>query len=179
MRLKLGIAALAATFAAASPAIAQSVPLFTANAQAEARGTVLTAQSLSKTSDLDFGIITIDPTATGTSTVTITPTALAVRSRSSTDISLLGGTVSSAVFEGYGAPNQAVSLTLSQPGTLSGPGGATIPASLTMSEDTSVTPLTLGSDGRFTVYVGGVFTIAPSQAAGLYSANFDLTADFN
>jgi hypothetical protein len=175
MRLTLGMAALAATLAAASPASAQ---LFTAQAQAEARGTVLTAQSLTRDRDLDFGIITVDPLGAG-GTVSVSAVDLAIRSISDPSITALGGTVSSARFQGYGAPSQEVSLSLTQPGNLVGPGGALIPATLVMSEDTSVTPLTLGSTGRFTVFVGGDFAIAPTQAAGLYSANFELTADFN
>lgn len=175
MRLTLGMAALAATFAAASPASAQ---LITSSAQAEARGVVLTAQSLTKDRDLDFGIITVDPTGAG-GVVSVSAVDLAVRTISDVSITPLGGTVSSARFQGYGAPAQQITLTLSQPGTLSGPGGATIPATLNMSEDTSVNPLLADSSGRFTVYVGGDFTIDPAQTAGLYTANFDLTADFN
>ena len=175
MRLTLGMAAVAATFAAASPASAQ---LFTAQAQAEARGTVLTAQSLTRDRDLDFGIITVDPLGAG-GTVSVSAVDLAIQSISDPSVTALGGTVSSARFQGYGAPAQEVTLTLSQPGVLAGPGGATIPAVLNMSEDTSVDPLIADSTGRFTVYVGGDFTIAPTQTAGLYTANFDLTADFN
>jgi hypothetical protein len=176
MRLTLGIAALAATFVAASPAAAQS--LYSDGASAQARGIVLTAQSLVRVRDLDFGTVTVDPTSNG-GTVTITAEETADRTTSDADVTELGSVYQSAHFSGIGAEGQLLTLTLGQPGVLIGPDNAEIEATLTMNQDTSVTPITLPAGGRFNVYVGGTFTIDADQPAGLYAANFNLTADFN
>ena len=177
MRLKLGIAALAATLAAGSPASAQ---LISSTAEAEARGVVLTAQSLTKESDLDFGIVTVDPDVAGGSdggTVTIEASAAGTRTASDADVTLLPSTSSAARFLGYGAPNQTVDLTLVQPAgnVLVNANGDQIEATLNLD---NVGPITTNAGGQFTSFVGGVFTIDATQAAGLYTADFNLTAEF-
>src|SRR5688500_8221424 len=91
MRLKLGLAAVAATLAVASPASAQVI---SSTAEAEARGVVLTAQSLTKEADLDFGTITVNPdplTSVGGpgGTVTIAANAAGTRTVSDSDITEL------------------------------------------------------------------------------------------
>jgi hypothetical protein len=170
MRLNLGIAAIAATFAVASPAAAQ----FTATAQdTEARGVVLSAQSLSNTRMLNFGTVSVS----GAGGVVTVPAELSgTRTTSSPDLVLLAGGYSSAIFQGYGAPNQNVTLTLDPAITLIGPNAATDFISGTLSIDDS--SFVLGATGRFESYVGGAFTVAGNQAPGLYTATFDLTADF-
>jgi hypothetical protein len=47
-----------------------------------------------------------------------------------------------------------------------------------MTLDVGGTNRTVGGTGQFTVYVGGNFQIAAAQASGLYTANFNLTADY-
>jgi hypothetical protein len=168
MRLSLGIAAVAATFAAASPAFAQSY-----TETAEARGTILQSLTLTKASDLDFGTIAADALVAGT--VSIDPDTGA---RSSTNVSELPGVFSRAQFDGLGADGQIVELTLSQPaaGVLVNVAGDEIPAVLTIDADGLTR--TLPASGLFSVYIGGDFDIAANQANGLYTAQFDLTAEY-
>jgi len=174
MRLTLGIAAFAATFAAATPAAAQVV---SSTATAEARGVVLTSQSLTKETDLDFGTITVD-TASDGGTVTIEASSAGTRTVSDADITELPGTTSAATFHGYGQPNASVPLTLTQPagGVLVNVNNEQIEANLVLDD---AGPITTNATGEFYSYVGGTFTIDPDQQAGLYTANFNLTAEFN
>src|SRR5688500_16167711 len=64
MRFKIALAALAATAAFASPAVAQTV----ASESATARGTVLQPLTLTEDSDLDFGTV-LSTAAAGTVTI--------------------------------------------------------------------------------------------------------------
>src|SRR5213075_2302924 len=66
MRLKICLAALAATVAFASPAYAQAV---TDTEQAEARGTVLLPLSVTNDAPLDFGTVMASNTLSGSVTV--------------------------------------------------------------------------------------------------------------
>ncbi|QIK78160.1 DUF4402 domain-containing protein [Sphingomonas piscis] len=175
MRYLLGTAAAAALFAVATPAAAQTATV-TSTAEATARGTVLTSQSLTKTEDLDFGVVTVDPTSLG-GTVSVSASAGSVQNVTG-GVSALSALAKSARFDGLAAPGQSVSLTLNPPasGTLVGAVGAVDIVSMEM--DTTTGSKTAGSDGKFTVYVGGEFQIDPDQAAGVYSNTFELTAEY-
>ena len=167
MRLSLGIAALAATFAAASPAFAQAY-----TETAEARGTILQSLTLTRQTDLDFGVVAADALLPGSVSIDADSGA-----RSGTNVSLLPGVFSRARFDGYGANGQIVDLTLTQPaGGVIVNGANSIPALLSL--DSGGASRTIGGTGIFTVYVGGDFTIAANQANGLYTAQFDLTAEY-
>jgi hypothetical protein len=89
----------------------------------------------------------------------------------------LPGAFTRAQFDGYASPNQTVQLTLTQP-----PGGVIINGTnsvgAVLNLDSGGTTRLTGPTGAFSVYVGGDFSIAANQAAGLYSAQFDLTADY-
>src|SRR4051794_17096557 len=172
MRYTVSIAALAATLVAATPAMAAS----SATATANARGIVLKSLSLSNTADLDFGTVAADATNPGTVSVDAQTGA-----RSTTGaVVALPGAFARGQFDGLGDPNANVTLTLTQPaGGVICTGGAacpaSIPASLSLDQGGSTTRLTDGL-GRFTVFVGGDFTIAANQQNGTYSSQFDLTA---
>ena len=174
MRLKLTLAALAATAAVASPAAAQVV---TSTAQAEARGTILQPLSLSRAQDLDFGTILVDPLGVGGS-VTIDADD---GSRSVTgdvaEVGVNGG--QRAVFTGAGPADDTVTLTLNQPagGLLYRDATTSLGGVLVLDQGGS-TVRTMDSMGAFTVGVGGTFTIANNQPAGLYAADFDVTAEY-
>ena len=173
MRFKIALAALAATAAFASPAGAQVV---TDSAQAEARGTILQPLSLSRVQDLDFGTILVDPLGTG-GNVTIDADD---GSRSVTgdvaEVGLNGG--QNATFTGSGPANDTVDLVLSQPaGGLLYNGGNSLAGVLVLDQSGSTTRTTDGL-GAYSVGVGGTFTIAANQAAGVYAADFDLTAEY-
>ena len=173
MRLKLTLAALAATAAFASPAVAQVV---TSTAQAEARGTILQPLTINRAQDLDFGTILVDPLGAG-GTVTINADD---GSRSVTgdvaEVGLNGG--QRAIFNGSGPANDSVDLVLTQPaGGLLYNGGNSLAGALVLDQGGSTTRTTDGV-GAYSVGVGGTFTIAANQAAGLYAADFDLTAEY-
>lgn len=171
MRLSFTLAAVAATFVAATPALAATA---TRTATAQARGTVLQSLTLTKKYDLDFGTVAGDAVTAGTVSVDADSGA-----RSKTGgVTLLGGTFQRAEFDGLGDANQNVTLTLNQPasGVLTNTNGTTLTATLKL--DSNGTSRTTDSTGRFISYVGGDFNIAANQENGVYTATFDLTANY-
>jgi hypothetical protein len=171
MRLNVCLAALAATFVAATPAMAAS----TATATANAKGVVLQSLTLNWVKDLDFGTVAGDPLAGGDVVVDADTGA-----RSTTGaVVALPGAFNRAQFDGFASPNVPVQLTLTQPagGVICNGTGCvnTIGAALALDQGGATTRNT-GTTGAFTVNVGGTFTLGAAQAAGLYTAQFDLTA---
>jgi hypothetical protein len=171
MRLNVCLAALAATFVAATPAMAAS----TATATANAKGVVLQSLTLNWVKDLDFGTVAGDPLAGGDVVVDADTGA-----RSTTGaVVALPGAFNRAQFDGFASPNVPVQLTLTQPagGVICNGTGCvnTIGAALALDQGGATTSNT-GTTGAFTVNVGGTFTLGAAQAAGLYTAQFDLTA---
>ncbi|HVL78674.1 MAG TPA: DUF4402 domain-containing protein [Sphingomicrobium sp.] len=168
MRLTLCLAALAASVATASPALAQS-----ASAAGQAQGTVLQSLTLTNVEDLDFGVVAPDANDPGTVSINANT---GVRSTSG-GVVALPGSFSRAQFIGYGSQGQEVQLTLNQPaGGVLTSGANSIGALLGL--DSGGATRVIGAGGSFTVYVGGTFNIAANQANGFYSAQFDLTADY-
>src|SRR3954451_13933078 len=170
MRFRFYLAAAAATFAAATPGVAQQ-----ASDTAEARGTVLQSLSLVRQTHLDFGTIAPDALNPGTVSIDADSGARSTTGR----VVGLPSTFTRAQFDGFGTATNTVLLTLSQPagGVICSAGCANaIPAVLNL--DSGGTTRTIPAGGVFSVYVGGDFTIAASQASGLYSAQFSLTADY-
>jgi hypothetical protein len=175
MRFHVCLAALAASVAVASPAIAQQAyPSDTA--QATARGVVLQQHSLVNETNLDFGIVTTDGTNPGT--VTIDASASGTRG-STGGVTLLPSTSSAAQFDGLAAPLETVVLTLTPPvgNVLQSAAGDQVTVN-SMSVDAAGLTRTASSSGTFTVYVGGDFGLTATQAAGVYSADFQLTAEY-
>lgn len=173
MRFKLTLAALAATAAFASPAAAQVV---TSTAQAEARGTILQPLTLNKVEDLDFGTILVDPLgAGGTVTIDADDGSRSVAGDVA-EVGVNGG--QRAIFTGAGPENDTVDLVLTQPaGGLLYNGGNSLGGVLVLDQGGSTTRTT-DLVGAYSVGVGGTFTIAANQAAGVYAADFDLTAEY-
>ena len=173
MRLKLTLAALAATAAFASPAAAQVV---TSTAQAEARGTILQPLTLNWAQDLDFGTILVDPLGAGGSVTIDADDGSRSVAGDVAEVGLNGG--QRAVFNGSGPANDTVDLTLTQPaGGLLYNGGNSLAGVLVLDQGGLATRTTDGV-GAYSVGVGGTFTIAANQAAGVYAADFDLTAEY-
>ena len=174
MRSYVYLAALAASAAVASPALAQAFP--SDDAPATARGVVLQQHSLINQTNLDFGIVTTD----GTNPGTVTIAASAAGARASTGgVTLLPSTSSSARFDGLAAPLETVVLTLTPPvgNVLPDAAGDQITVN-SMSVDAAGLTRTANATGNFTVYVGGDFGLTATQAAGVYSANFNLNAEY-
>lgn len=173
MRLTICLAALAATAATATPAFAQAV---SASANAEARGVVLQPLTLTRVDDLDFGTV-ISTAAAGTVVIdaddgsrTVTGGVLAVPSYP-------GGR---GLFTGNGSAGQDVNLTLNAPGVLvstTNPLDLVTVNSMYLDSGNSLVR-TIGVSTIFNVGVGGDFGIAANQPNGLYTAQFDLTADY-
>lgn len=175
MRFHVCLAALAASAAVASPAFAQQV-FPSDDALATARGVVLQQHSLINQSNLDFGIVTTDGLTAGSVTID----ASAGGSRASTGgVTLLPSSSSSARFDGLAAPLETVVLTLTPPvgNVLQDAAGDQIAVNA-MSVDSNGLTRTASSTGTFTVYVGGDFGLTATQAAGVYSADFHLTAEY-
>ena len=179
MRLNLCLAAVAATLVTASPAFAQQA-VATATANAEAKGLVLQPLTLTKATDLDFGWV-VSTAAAGNVTISADDGSRNVGGGVQGVPGRLGGR---ATFAGAGTIGEQVILTLNP---------ATVLVSTTNSADTiDVTSMsldncgaacvsdtrTIDSSGAFLVGVGGDFAIAVNQPNGLYSASFDLTADY-
>jgi hypothetical protein len=184
MRFNAYLAAVAATLAVATPAVAQQATV-TVTANAEARGVVLLPLTLSKTSDLDFGTVIASTTVPGTVAI----------SADDGSRSFTGGVVlvpnypgDRALFQGAGTADQNVVLTLQAPTVLtSGKNNITVNSMGFDSGGTStpdpvtgnlVTTRKINSTGAFEIGVGGDFAIAANQANGLYTASFSVTAEY-
>ena len=168
MRKFISLAALAAAVVPVAPAFAQQ-----ANATAQARGVVLQSLTLINRADLDFGTVAPDALLPGTVTVNADTGARTTGGA----VVALPGAFSRAQFDGAGTAGNQVQLTLNQPaGGVIVNGANTVGAVLNMDSGGATRTIPVG--GVFTVYVGGVFTIAANQPSGLYSAQFDLTADY-
>lgn len=178
MRTKITLAALAATAAFATPAMAQT----TATATAEARGTVLQPLTLTQMQDLDFGTV-LSSAAAGTVTINADTGARTVAG-GVTAIALDVG--QRAEFAGVGTLNQVVQITLVPPaGNLLNRvgGGATVLVNQWdldggAANDTFQNRTITASSGAFLVGVGAEFAIGVNQMNGLYTANFDVTAQY-
>jgi hypothetical protein len=182
MRYFVGLAALAASLAAASPAAAQ---LVTATGNPTAKGVVVLPLTLSKTSDLDFGTVIASTTLPGTVVISADDGSRSVTGGVLGVSSYPGGR---AVFQGAGTAGQDVLLTLQAPAVLNnGPATVTVNS---MFFDTGAassvngvtgyleTTRTIDGTGAFAVGVGGDFAIGANQANGVYSAPFIVTAEY-
>lgn len=173
MRLNLGFAALAATFAVATPAVAATA---TATASAVAKGTVLLPLTLTQTQPLDFGTVIASPTVAGN----------VVISADNGSRTVGGGVVGvpafpgqRGLFQGAGSANQVVLLTMTAPAVLTS--GSNSLAVNSMTFDTAgglSTTRTIDATGAFSIGVGGDFAIGANQPNGVYSANYTVTADY-
>jgi hypothetical protein len=176
MRFKFALAALAASAAFASPAMAQTSD----TANATARGTVLRPLSVTEDEVLDFGTV-LQSGATGWVDVAAEDGVRTYDTLSGvTLIPLDNG--SRGVFTVTNTVGQSVDLTVVPPTILVGPGGAQVdvldfrldglPAGGVT--DTRVT----GASGVLVVGVGGRFEIDALQPNGVYTANYTFTAEY-
>ena len=180
MRFNVCLAAVAATLIA-SPALAQQAPPTASDtASATARGVVLQAHQLVKNSDLDFGVVTVDSVNGGT--VAISADASGTRTTGGAGgVTALPSTFQAASFQGLAAPAENVGLTITPPPSnvlisTTNPNNKITVTSLNL--DAAGAARVADSTGAFTVYVGGTFTLNPAQPAGVYSAQFQLTANY-
>lgn len=140
--------------------------------QADGKALVLVPLTLTKIQDLDFGSVVPSPVSgvvtinasTGARTfaggVTLVPSDAGFR----------------AYFGGAGTPNQQVIMTINPPAQLTDLNGDTIDVlGITMDGP----PIrTIDSTHAFFVGVGGTVQIAANQPDGVYTATFDVTANY-
>lgn len=163
----IGAASAAAFALCASPALAVTPPT-----QSSGQALVLVPLSLTKLKDLDFGsvvpsavsgVVTINAT-TGARTfaggVTLVPSDAGFRAR----------------FAGAGSPNQQVIMTMNAPAQLDDGVGDTIDV-LALTMDGSAIR-TINSSRAFFVGVGGSIQVGADQPQGVYTAQFDVTANY-
>jgi hypothetical protein len=176
MRKLFTLAALAAAAAAASPAAAQSAPVV-ASDQAEARGVILQPLTLTRIQDLDFGTVIGSPSVAGT--VTIDPDT-GNRSTSGGVSGHPGYLGDRGLFGGAGTAAQTVELTLNAPTVLVHSASPTtfLAVDEIVLDNGNATTRTIDATSAFFVGVGGTFNIAAGQTPGLYSAQFELTAEY-
>jgi hypothetical protein len=173
MRINFGLAALAATFVAATPALAATA---TATAPATAKGTVLLPLTLTESQPLDFGTVIASPTVAGN----------VVISADNGSRTVGGGVVGvpafpgeRGIFQGAGSANQLVLLTLSPPVKLNSGTNSLNVNSMTFDTGGGVsTTRTIDATGAFSIGVGGDFAIGANQPNGVYTANYTVTADY-
>ena len=171
MRKSLCLAALAASALSATPALAQQ-----ASATAEARGVVLQPLTLARVQDLDFCTV-VGSAVAGTVSIDADTGARSVTGGVTGVPSFPGDR---ALFQGAGTSGQDVVLSLNAPTLLISTSNPldTITVNSMVLDAGNATTRTIGVTGIFQVGVGGDFAIAANQPAGLYTANFDLTADY-
>ncbi|WNK01090.1 DUF4402 domain-containing protein [Thalassospiraceae bacterium LMO-JJ14] len=163
IRKILAVAALVAMFAA--PASVKA-----ASDTASASATIAAAVTVTKVSDLEFGLIS--PTGTA-GTVTISDAG--ARTGDANVVLQSGTTPSQASFNVSGSASQAITVTIPSTAVLTG-SGTDMTATLSQTEAGSQT---LDGSGAFTVDVGATLAVGANQGAGAYSGSFDVTVVYN
>ncbi len=164
------VAAVSAALFAGAPALAAPLAVTT---PPQGRALLLIPLTLTKVQDVSFGSIIPD----GSSQVTVTLDPSTGNRTSSHPASLFASDPgASGIFAGAGTPGQQVIMALTPPSTLSDGNGNSLTV-VTMLLDGPNTR-TIQADHTFFVRVGGVIQVPPNAPSGLYSANYNLTADY-
>ena len=150
--------------------VAAPVSVNAASDSATASATIAAAVTVTKQSDLEFGLIS--PTA---SAGTVTISDAGARTGDANVELLSGATPSQASFLVNGAASQSISVTIPASASLTGP-GTDMTATLSQTEAGTQT---LDGSGNFTVDVGATLAVGASQTAGAYSGSFNVTVVYN
>jgi len=137
---------------------------------------VLQPLTLTKASDLDFGTV-ISTVAAGTVVIDADTGGRSVTGGVTPVPTYPGGR---GLFAGAGTAGQVVLLSLNAPAVLvstTNPGDTLVVNSLSL-DNGGLTTRVIDATSAFFVGVGGDFAIAANQANGLYTAQFDVTADY-
>ena len=162
--------ALAALTVAASPA--QAAPV-SAPTPPQGRALLLIPLTLTKVQDIHFGSIVPSTTTAGWVAINASTGART----GSAGLTLMPDDIGQrGQFAGAGTPGQQVIMALTAPAQLANPAGDTIDV-LAMTLD-GPTTRTISAGSTFFVGVGGTIFVAANQPEGLYSATYDLTADY-
>ena len=163
--IAMAAAALGTTSVAAAPVSSPTPP--------PGRALLLIPLTLTKIDDLSFGSVIPSPVS-GTVVINAVTGARSVAGGVTEVPSDVG---QRAYFGGAGSPNQQVIMALT-PATILTDGLGNNISVLSMSLDGPATRTIDPVDNTFYVGVGGVLQIDADQAEGLYSATYDLTADY-
>lgn len=158
------------TAAALVAMIAAPATVKAASDSATASATIAAAVTVTKVSDLEFGLISPTGTA-GTVTVSNTGT----RTGDANVVLQAGNTPAQASFNVSGAASQAITVTIPASATLTG-AGTDMVATLNQTEAGAQT---LDGSGAFTVDVGASLAVGINQGAGAYTGSFDVTVVYN
>jgi hypothetical protein len=136
-------------------------------ATADATAEIVTAATLTNTTDLNFGSVAI-----GAAGGTVVVDADSTGARACTTVICIGTASSSADFAINGAAGATVGLSITDNTiTLTGPSAAdTMGATLALSTATSA----VGN----TEYVGGTLSVVGTEVAGTYTGSFEVTATY-
>jgi hypothetical protein len=167
------MAAAGLAFAGPADATSASPQRVSPNKNATGKALVLVPLSLTKLADLDFGTIIPSPVS---GFVSISAT---------TGARTFGGGVTGvasddghrAYFGGAGTPNEHVIVTIDAPTELTDPSGDSITV-LALTLDGPARKIIDPTTRAFFFGVGGVLQIAADQPEGVYSATFDVTANY-
>lgn len=165
-------ALLALPLAALLPDVAQAAPV-AAGFPATANALLIHPISIVKTSDLDFGLLTV----TGAGTVVIDPNANSIASTGG--VTPVGSQWSAASFVGAaGGASVVVLIKLpNQPVTITRQGGTetmTV-ANLTLQ---GLNKRTLAALQSFSFRVGGTLNVAANQVEGVYTGTFNVDIQY-
>ncbi len=158
------------TVAALAAIVVTPASVKAASDTASASATIAAAVTVTKVSDLEFGLIS--PTGTA-GTVTISDAG--ARTGDANVVLQAGDTPSQASFSVAGANSQAITVTIPSTAILTGTG---TDMTATLSQ-TDAGAQTLDGSGAFTVDVGATLAVGANQGAGAYSGSFNVTVVYN
>lgn len=142
-------------------------------ATANATAVIITPITITKTADLDFGILAVNATP---GTVGLTTGSVA---SATGGVTLLGGTPTAAVFQVAGLAGESYSFSLPASITLQGPGVNTMVVNAFVNTASGTIPGVAPATGTEDISVGATLIVDASQAAGAYTNTTDLTATVN
>lgn len=163
--LLVGMVAAAALMGGSMRASAQS------SATANATASIVPAITISKVSDLQFGLIVAG--SGGTVTVGTDSSRTVSGPAGLTNASY---PVSAASFTVTGGANLTYTVSLPTSTTLTGPSSATMTVNSFTSNPSGTG--TIGAGGTSTLNVGAAMTVGSSQTAGSYTGSFSVTVNY-
>jgi len=142
-----------------------------ASASANATTTIVPAITITKTSDLQFGLLVAGPGGT-----VIVGTDSSRTANGPAALSNASYPVSAAAFGVTGGASLVYTISLPTSTTLTGPSSATMTINAFVSNPSGTG--TMGAGGTSTVNVGATLTVGASQTAGAYTGSFTVTVNY-
>jgi len=142
-----------------------------ASATANASATIVPSITITKTSDLKFGLIVAGPGGT----VSISPDSSRTVNGPA-GLTNASFPVSAASFTVSGLANLTYSISLPTSTTLTGPSSSSMTVNAFVSNPASVG--TIDSGGTATLNVGATLTVGAAQTPGAYTGTFTVTVNY-